>query len=163
MKIDYPSTKRINQVDDYHGTLVEDPYRWLENDKAKEVKEWVITQNNLTQDYLSKISFRGKIARRYTELFNFTKVYNPIQVGDYILFYKNEGLQNQPVIYRQKGMEGTPEVFLNPNEWSQSGNISITANNSLKVKINGSGDVNYKGNPFVDIDINGSGDVNDAN
>ncbi len=124
--IDYPLSLQSNQVDNYHGTLVEDPYRWLEDDRATEVEDWVKAQNNVTFDYLNKIPYRDSIATRYKALFDFPKMYSPIQAGDYFFYYKNEGLQNQAVIYRQKGIKGTPVVFLDPNQLSENGTVSIT-------------------------------------
>jgi len=102
----YPVSRKAKQVDDYHGTLIEDPYRWLEDDCATEVEDWVKAQNKVTFDYLNNIPYREAIATRYSKLFDFPKMYSPIKVGAYFFYYKNEGLQNQAVIYRQKGLEG---------------------------------------------------------
>src|SRR5664279_3848829 len=98
-KMNYPPTKKVSQVDDYFGTKVEDPYRWLENDTSAETKAWVIKEQKFTEDYLSKIPFRDKIMKRYKEILNYPKYYDGIKVGDYIIFSKNDGLQNQSVYY----------------------------------------------------------------
>jgi len=122
----YPASRKSNQVDDYHGTLISDPYRWLEDDRAEEVEAWVKAQNKVTFDYLGKISYRDSIAARYTELFDFPKMYSPLKAGAYYFFYKNEGLQNQAIIYRQKGLDGKPTVFIDPNQLSENGTVAIT-------------------------------------
>jgi prolyl oligopeptidase len=121
----YPTTDTVNQVDDYHGSKVADPYRWLEEDTAAAVKNWVNSQNDVTQDYLSQIPYRQAIAERYTDLFNFPKVSAPSRAGEYFFFYKNDGLQNQSVIYVQKGLKGQPEVFVDPNALSKEGTTTV--------------------------------------
>lgn len=122
----YPKTEKVSQTDDYHGTKVEDPYRWLEYDTAANVGEWVKAENKVTFDYLSKISFREKIKERYTELYNYPKYGSPYRVGEYYFFGKNDGLQNQAVTYYQKGLNGTPEVFLDPNALSTDGTVTAS-------------------------------------
>lgn len=123
---DYPQTRKDSSViDDYAGIKVADPYRWLEDDNAEETKAWVGAQNEVTQDYLSQISFRQNIRDRYEELFNYPKLSSPFKAGDYYFFYKNDGLQNQSVIYRQKGFDGSPEVFIDPNALNAEGTTSI--------------------------------------
>ncbi len=125
MKVTYPETKTVDQTDDYFGTSVEDPYRWLEIDTASDTKAWVTEQNKVTFDYLSKIPYRDAIKDRYRDLFNFPKIGAPIKAGAYYFFYKNDGLQNQSVLYRQKGLDGEPEEFLNPNTMSDEGIVSV--------------------------------------
>jgi len=125
MEIKYPITKKIDQVDTYHGIPVADPYRWLEDDNAADTKAWVQAQNEITFDYLAQIPFRQQIAERYADLFNYPKFSSPFKAGDYYFFYKNDGLQNQPVIYFQKGLEGKPDVFIDTNQLSEHGTISI--------------------------------------
>jgi len=122
----YPVTKREEIVDNYHGTKITDPYRWLEDDRAPEVEAWVKEQNSVTQAYLKKIPFRNKIADRYRELFDFKKMYSPLKAGDYYFYYKNEGLQNQAIIYQKKGKDGTEKVFIDPNKLSAKGTVAIT-------------------------------------
>jgi prolyl oligopeptidase len=124
--VEYPQTKKVEQNDDYHGTMVADPYRWLEIDTAREVMDWVDLQNEVTYGYLNKIPFREAIEKRYTELFNYTKLSSPRKIGAHYLFYKNDGLQDQSVIYIQKGLDGEPEVFIDPNTLSKDGTISIS-------------------------------------
>jgi prolyl oligopeptidase len=125
-KIVYPVTKKVDQVDDYHGTKVADPYRWLENDTAKDVAEWVDAQNKVTFDYLNKIPFKGKIKKRLEEVFNYPTYSSPFRVGEYYFFSKNDGLQNQAVYYFQKGLDGKPEVFLDPNKMSEDGTVAAS-------------------------------------
>jgi prolyl oligopeptidase len=124
-KMNYPMTKKVNQTDDYFGTKVEDPYRWLENDTSAETKAWVISEQKFTEDYLSKIPFRDKIMKRYKEILNYPKYYSGTKVGDFILFSKNDGLQNQSVYYIQKGLDGEPKVFIDPNKISADGSASV--------------------------------------
>ncbi len=126
MKITYPETRKDSSVtDNYFGTEVADPYRWLEDDQAPEVEAWVKKQNELTFSYLSKIPFRDEIRKRYEEVFNYPKVFAPQRAGEYFFYFKNDGLQNQAVIYVQKGKEGKPEVFIDPNALSEEGTVSI--------------------------------------
>ena len=122
-KLAYPVTKKVDQVDDYFGTKVADPYRWLEDDNAEEVKAWVQAQNAVTFGYLDTIPYRPKIKARLTEIFNYPRYSSPFRAGEYYFFYKNDGLQNQSVCYIQKGLDGTPEVFLDPNVLSADGTV----------------------------------------
>ena len=121
----YPKTEKIDQKDDYFGTTVEDPYRWLEDDLSAETKQWVTAQNEVTQDYLAQIPFRDAIHKRLESLWNYEKEGAPIREGDYIYFYKNDGLQNQYVLWRKKGEDGKEEVFLDPNKFSEDGTSSL--------------------------------------
>jgi prolyl oligopeptidase len=126
IEVKYPETKKVDQTDDYHGTVVQDPYRWLEIDTAREVMDWVDRQNEVTFNYLNKIPFREAIESRYRELFNYPKLSSPRKIGEYYLFYKNDGLQNQSVIFIQKGLEGEPEVFIDPNQLSKDGTVAVS-------------------------------------
>ncbi len=121
----YPEAKKVTQIDDYFGTKVSDPYRWLENDTSSETKVWVKTEQQFTENYLSKITFREQIRNRYKEILNYTKYSNAFKVGDYIFYSKHEGLQNQPVYYFQKGLNGDPKVFIDPNTYSKDGSVSL--------------------------------------
>jgi len=121
----YPESKKVDVVDDYHGTKVADPYRWLEDDNASEVKAWVEAQNRLTFGYLNAIPCRAGIARRLEELFNYPRYSAPFRVGEYYFFAKNDGLQNQSVYYYQKGLDGEPRVFIDPNALSADGTVRI--------------------------------------
>lgn len=122
--VTYPETKKEEVVDTYFDVQVKDPYRWLEDDRAKETEAWVKTQNKTTFDYLDNIPFRSSLKKRLEKLWNYEKISAPFKEGDYTYFYKNDGLQNQYVIYRQKGDEEA-EVFLNPNEFSDDGTTSL--------------------------------------
>ena len=121
----YPNTKTVDQADDFFGTKVSDPYRWLENDTAEDTKDWVKRENTVTNAYLAQIPFRDAIKQRLTELWNYEKYSAPFKEGAYTYFFKNDGLQNQSVLYRQKGEE-QPEIFLNPNTFSADGTTSLS-------------------------------------
>ncbi|PKV48589.1 prolyl oligopeptidase [Aquimarina sp. MAR_2010_214] len=123
--LNYPETKTVDTVDTYFGTQVEDPYRWLEDDRSKETEDWVATQNKTTFGYLENIPFRKDLKKRLSDLWNYEKVGSPFKEGDYSYFYKNDGLQNQYVIYRFKNEGDEPEVFLDPNTFSKDGTTSL--------------------------------------
>jgi prolyl oligopeptidase len=123
--LEYPVTKKVDQVDDYFGTQVADPYRWMEDDQSEDLKEWIQQQNELTFSYLENIPYRQKIQQRLNEVYNYPRYSSPFRAGEYYFFYKNDGLQNQSVIYIQKGLEGEPEVFVDPNLLSPDGTIRI--------------------------------------
>jgi prolyl oligopeptidase len=120
----YPQTDKKEQKDEFFGTTVEDPYRWLEDDRSAATGAWVKQQNQMTDGYLSKIPFRKAIRDRLTELWNYEKYSAPFKEGGYTYFYKNNGLQNQSVLYRQLP-NGKPEVFLDPNKFSADGTTSL--------------------------------------
>jgi len=123
----YPVAKTVEQTDDYFGTKIKDPYRWLENDTAPEVEQWVKEENEVTHDYLNQIPFREQLKKRMTEIWNFPRYTSPFKEGEWYYFFKNDGLQNQSVLYRQKGMKAEPEVFLDPNKLSDDGTISLAS------------------------------------
>lgn len=123
--VTYPETKTVDTVDTYFGEQVKDPYRWLEDDRSKETSDWVIAQNKVTGSYLDQIPYRQELKDRLTEIWNYEKVGAPFTEGDYTYFYKNDGLQNQSVIYRNKNNDTNEEVFLDPNTFSQDGTISL--------------------------------------
>ena len=125
--VDYPETAKVEHTDTYFSEEVQDPYRWLEDDRSAETEDWVKRQNAVTQDYLSNIPYREKIKDRLSKLWNYEKVGSPFIEGDYTYFYKNDGLQNQYVIYRYKTGEdpSTAEVFLDPNTFKEDGTISL--------------------------------------
>ncbi len=124
-KIEYPETRKTDVTDDYFGTTVADPYRWLEDDRAEETENWVKAQNETTRKYLERIPYRDQIEQRLTQLFDYPRVSSPRRVGEYYFFYKNSGLQNQSVLYYQKGRDGEPQVFIDPNALSEDGTVSI--------------------------------------
>ena len=123
IEVKYPETKKNNTVDTIFGIRVIDNYRWLEDDRSKETEYWVKSQNEVTFDYLSKIPYRAKLKNRLSELWNYEKIGVPFIEGDYTYFYKNDGLQNQYVIYRKK--EGIETIFLDPNSFSVNGTTSL--------------------------------------
>jgi prolyl oligopeptidase len=126
-KLTYPESKKVDQVDDYFGTKVADPYRWLEDENSAETKAWVEAQNAVTFAYLDKIPYREKLKARLTQLSNYPRVSAPFRRDDTYFFTKNDGLQNQSVYYIQKGVNGTPEVFLDPNKFSADGTSTLSA------------------------------------
>ncbi len=125
-QITYPTAKKVNQEDNYFGTIIKDPYRWLEDDNSAETKEWVNEENAVTESYLSQIPFRQKVKDELKSMWNYTRYGSPFKEGDYYYFYKNDGLQNQAVLYRQKGLDAEPEVFIDPNTLSKDGTASIS-------------------------------------
>ena len=124
MSISYPETRKGEHVDSYFGEQVADPYRWLEDDRSAETEAWVVAQNAVTQQYLSQIPYRDQIGKVVKDLLDYERVSAPFKEGDYTYFYKNDGLQNQSVLYRQKG-DGAPEVFIDPNSFSEDGTVSL--------------------------------------
>ncbi len=148
----YPETRKdTTVVDDYHGTQVADPYRWLEDDRSTETAAWVAAQNAVTQDYLAQIPYREQIKQRLTELYDYPKEGTPFRVGEYYFFYKNDGLQNQSVLYYQKGLDGTPEVFLDPNTLSKDGTVALNTVTFSKDDRYAAYSVSRSGSDWVDI------------
>jgi prolyl oligopeptidase len=123
----YPVTKKIDHVDDYHGTKVADPYRWLEDETSAETAAWVEAQNAVTFPYLERIPYRDALRARVLELNNYERYGAPSRKGPYFFFNKNEGLQNQSVLYMQEGLDGSPGVLLDPNAWSADGTVQLSA------------------------------------
>ncbi|WP_298364781.1 prolyl oligopeptidase family serine peptidase [uncultured Lutibacter sp.] len=121
----YPTTKKVDTVTNYFGTNVKDPYRWLEDDMSNETASWVSAQNEVTFNYLANIPYRDQLKNRLEELWNYEKIGSPKKEGDYTYFSKNNGLQNQNVIYRYKNEGDEPEVFLDPNTFSEDGTTSL--------------------------------------
>ncbi|WP_208103861.1 prolyl oligopeptidase family serine peptidase [Flagellimonas ochracea] len=122
--VNYPTTEKVDSVDTYFGTEVKDPYRWLEDDRSEATEAWVKQQNTTTFGYLEKIPFRDDLKTRLEKLWNYEKLGSPFNEGDYTYFYKNNGLQDQYVVYRKKeGQE--EEVFLDPNTFSEDGTTSL--------------------------------------
>ncbi|QQX77734.1 MULTISPECIES: prolyl oligopeptidase family serine peptidase [Aequorivita] len=127
ISVTYPQTKKVDTVDTYFGVEVNDPYRWLEDDRSEETAAWVKAENEVTYGYLEKIPFREELKQRLSDLWNYEKVGPPFKEGDYTYFYKNDGLQNQYVLYRYKTGEdpSSAEVFLDPNTFKEDGTISL--------------------------------------
>ncbi|MCA0131214.1 prolyl oligopeptidase family serine peptidase [Winogradskyella alexanderae] len=127
VNVNYPETKTVDTVDTYFGEEVSDPYRWLEDDRSEETEEWVKAQNESTYSFLDNIPYREELKERLTKIWNYEKIGAPFVEGDYTYFYKNDGLQNQYVIFRYKSGEdpSTAEVFLDPNTFKEDGTISL--------------------------------------
>ena len=124
MALDYPETAKVDTVDTYFGTPVPDPFRWLEDDRSPETEDWVQRENEVTFSYLEKIPFRADLKNRLEKLWDYERLGTPYKEGDFTYFSKNDGLQNQSVVYRRKG-EGEAEVFLDPNKFSEDGTTSL--------------------------------------
>jgi len=123
--LSYPETRKGDVVDNYFDIKVADPYRWLEDDRSDETGNWVKRQNKLTFGELNKIPFRAAIAKQISDSINYKRVSSPFKEGPYTYFYKNDGLQNHSVVYRQKdGKES--EIFLDPNTFSDDGTTSLS-------------------------------------
>ena len=125
IKVDVPETRKDSITDDYHGTMVADPYRWLEDDTSEETGKWVDAQNEVTFDYLSKIPFREDIRQRLEEVWNYEKYGSPFKEGDKYYYFKNDGLQNQYVLYSSDDPKSDGEVALDPNKFSEDGTASL--------------------------------------
>ncbi|MBS1877518.1 MAG: S9 family peptidase [Acidobacteria bacterium] len=123
--LNYPKTRKTDHVDVYHGVRVPDPYRWLEDDKSEETARWVEAENKVTHDYLARIPERAALRKRLEELYNYAKYSAPTRRGEYYFFSKNDGLQNQSVLYKQKGLSGPPELLLDPNRLSADGTSKL--------------------------------------
>lgn len=124
--MNYPLSRKSNQIDDYHGTKVADPYRWLEDPDSEETKAWVEAQNQVTFGYLNEISARDKIKQRLTKLWDYEKYSIPFKEGVNYFYFKNDGLQNQSVLYTLKTLDGEPRVLLDPNKLSEDGTVALS-------------------------------------
>jgi len=124
INVKYPETKKINHVDTYFGVEIQDPYQWLEDDMSNETAEWVEAQNAVTADYLGRIPFRSKIDERLKTIWDFARYGVPYRKKDMTFFFKNDGIQNQAVLFLSKG-DAEPEVLLNPNEMCKDGTIAL--------------------------------------
>ena len=155
-RIKYPETKKVSHIDNYFGVDVPDPYRWLEDMESQEVKEWVDVQNKVTFNYLDAIPYRQKIKERLTELWNYPRYSAPFKSGEYFFFYKNDGLQNQSVVYIQKDLNSEPEVFIDPNKFSEDGTVALStlsASNDGKYIVYGVSNSGSDWREFFVIDI----------
>lgn len=131
-RIEYPQTRMDDVVDNYFGTEVADPFRWLEDDRSEETAAWVEAQNKVTFGFLEKIPFRNAIKERLTKIWDYPRIGVPFWEGDYYFFFKNNGMQNQSVLYIQEGPEGEPRVFLDPNTFSEDGTVSLASTSLSK-------------------------------
>ena len=125
--LQYPAARKTEQTDTYHGTKVSDPYRWLEDDHSEETARWVKAENELTFSYLDKIPYRAQVMKRLEQVYNYPKYVQPFRRSKLYFFSKNDGLQNQNVFYVQTGLEGTPELLLDPNKFSADGTSRLHA------------------------------------
>ena len=128
----YPVVEKDQVTDDYFGYPVEDPFRWLEDDRSDRTEQWVKQENLVTEKYLRKIVYRAKIKTRLTELWNFNKQSAPFKKGTSFFCYKNDGLQNQSVLYIKKNLEDIGELLLDPNALSTDGTVSLTGTSISK-------------------------------
>jgi prolyl oligopeptidase len=126
-KLKYPTTNVVDTTDDYHGTTVADPYRWLEDDvrHSDDVRQWVTEQNEVTFNYLQSLPYRKQIADRLTQLWDYEKYGAPFRRGDRYFFFKNDGLQNQSVLYQQSSLDAPATVLIDPNEWASDGTVAL--------------------------------------
>ncbi len=124
-KMNYPISKKVDTTDTYFKTTVADPYRWLEDDNSEETKAWVKEQNKVTDEFLNTIPFKAKIKERLTEVWNYPKVGVPFKKGDLYFHYRNDGLQNQSVLYVQSNLEDKARVLLDPNKLSEDGTVAL--------------------------------------
>ncbi|NEO72813.1 prolyl oligopeptidase family serine peptidase, partial [Moorena sp. SIO3H5] len=124
--LNYPKSRKADQVDDYHGTLVADPYRWLEDPDSEETKAWVEAQNQVTFGYLSEIPTRETLKQRITKLWNYEKYSTPFKKGDRYFYFKNNGLQNQSVLYTLTSLDAEPTLLLDPNTLSEDGTVALS-------------------------------------
>jgi prolyl oligopeptidase len=125
-QLNYPVSKKIDTVTNYHGTMVADPYRWLEDDNSEATKAWITEQNRVTFGYLDKIPYRAQWLKHIEKSINYPRYSSPSRNNDYFYYYLNTGLQNQSVLYRQKGLSGTPEVIIDPNKFSADGTTVLS-------------------------------------
>jgi len=125
--LDYPKTKTVQQLDEYFGTQVADPYRWLEDDvrESEMVEEWVESQNKVTLGYLAALPYRQEIQERLTTLWDYEKYGTPSRQGDNYYYFKNDGLQNQSVLYQLGTLDAEPKVLIDPNQWSTDGTVAL--------------------------------------
>jgi prolyl oligopeptidase len=124
-KLNYPATRRAGHVDDYHGTRIADPYRWLEDTGSDETKSWIEAQNKVTFKFLEDVPQRQKIKERLTQLWNYERFGLPERRGERYFYVRNDGLQNQSVLYVTEGLDGAPRVLLDPNQLSADGTVAL--------------------------------------
>jgi prolyl oligopeptidase len=160
----YPPTIKVRHSDNYFGVEVKDDYQWMEDQQNPDLKDFVKAQNDVTQEYLSKIPYREKIRERLTDIVNFPRYSAPFKQGEYYYFYKNDGLQNQSVIYRQKDLTSEPEVFLDPNQFSEDGTVSLSVlsfSKNNKYCVYGISKAGSDWNEFFVMDVNSKTKLSD--
>ncbi len=153
IEVQYPETKKSDVKDNYFGTEVADPYRWLEDDRSPETEAWVRAENAVTFDYLSKIPFRDKIRERIAELWNYPRRSAPYKDGGKYFFYSNNGLQNQSVLMMQESLDSEPEVLIDPNQWSADGTVTLSGFNVSKDGKFAVYGVSRSGSDWVDLQV----------
>ena len=126
-KMAYPKTKQVDQVDEYWGTNVADPYRWLEDDvrNSDEVRHWVAAQNKVTFAHINELPYREQIEKRLTSLWDYEKYGTPFRRGERYFYFKNDGLQNQSVLYQLPSLDAEPTELIDPNQWSEDGTVAM--------------------------------------
>ncbi|NEP45021.1 MAG: S9 family peptidase, partial [Okeania sp. SIO2H7] len=122
----YPIAPSSNTIDDYHGTKIADPYRELEDPQSEGTKKWIEEENEVTFSYLEEIETREQIKQRLTEIWDYEKYGVPFKKGDRYFYYKNDGLQNQNVLYSLTDLDGEPKVLIDPNNWSEDGTVALS-------------------------------------
>lgn len=125
MSPEYPESRRVDHVDDYHGTAVADPYRWLEAMDSDETRAWIAKQNELTFGYLESIPMRERLRERLTEIWDYPKHFLPLSEGGRVFFRRQDGLQNQPVLFVRDGEDSEPRTLLDPNALSEDGTVAV--------------------------------------
>ena len=163
-RIQYPETLKDNTVDNYFGTKVDDPYRWLEDDMSRQTGEWVTQQNKVTDSYLEGIPFRDKILDRLTKLWNYSRINFINKKGGYYFYSFNTGLQNQDVVMYKKNLSDAGQVFINPNSWSDEGTIALSTfspSNNGKYVAYGKAIAGSDWNEFFIREIEGLKDLGD--
>jgi prolyl oligopeptidase len=125
IKVNYPETAKVDTVNDYYGTQIVDPYRWLENDTSAETEAWVVAENKVTDEYMDQIPYRYQVRERLEKMWDYPRFGVPFSEGDYYFFFKNDGLQNQAVLYIKEGLDGEPQVLLDPNKLSDDGTVAL--------------------------------------
>lgn len=145
----YPETPKVDTITNYFGTLVPDPYRWLEDDRSEATKNWVTAQNKITFSYLENIPYREQWLKRIQEINNYPKTFSPFRKKEYYYFYKNNGLQNQNVLYRKKGLNGKEELVIDPNNFSADGTsamagFSLSENGKYAVVVKSQGGSDWR-------------------
>ncbi len=124
--LQYPISAQVNQTDNYHGTILNDPYRWLEDVNSPETLNWIEAQNKLTFSYLEQIPLREQIRQRLTALWDFARAQAPVKRGGYFFQLRNSGLQNQDVLYVYSALDAEPRCLIDPNTLSADGTVALT-------------------------------------